>query len=83
MSNSNQTKCKPYFCAVQFKERKPYSPPPKPYARQLTVSYLNQSGNSVPFIRLCGKWLEYAGFSIDNKVKITIEDNLLIVEPVK
>ena len=57
---------------------------PKPHIRQLTVSYMYQSGKfSVPFIRLCGKWLEDAGFAVDNKVKITVKDNLLIVEAVK
>ena len=55
-----------------------------PYFRQLTVSYMYQSGKfSVPFIRLCGKWLEDAGFSVEDKVKITVKDNLLILEPVK
>ena len=29
-----------------------------PYARQLTVSYMYQSGKfEVPFIRICGKWV--------------------------
>ena len=58
----------------------------KPYARKLTVSYSYQSGKgSVPFIRLCGKWLEKAGFSVKDKVKvkITVKDNLLILEPVR
>jgi len=56
----------------------------KPYARQLTVSYMYQSGKfEVPFIRICGKWLKDAGFSVDDKVKITVNDNLLILETVK
>ena len=56
----------------------------KPYARQLSVSYMYQSGKfEVPFIRLCGKWLEDAGFSVDNKVRVTVKDNLLILEAVK
>ena len=86
MFQSNQYKVKPYPCAVSIKEvfRKPYCPPSKPYARQLTVSYMHQSGKfRVPFIRICGKWLEDAGFSVDNKVKITVKDDLLILEPVK
>ena len=55
----------------------------KPDSRQLTVSYLYQLNSAVPFIRLCGKWLKDAGFSIDDKVVVTIKDNLLILEPVK
>ena len=56
----------------------------KPYARQLTVSYMYQSGKyEVPFIRICGKWLEDAGFSVNNKVRVIVEDNLLILETVK
>ena len=39
MFQSNQSECKPYACAVKEFERKPYSPPPRPYIRQLTVSY--------------------------------------------
>ena len=56
----------------------------KPYARQLTVSYMYQSGKfEVPFIRICGKWLKDAGFSVDDKVRVIVEDNLLILETVK
>jgi len=55
----------------------------EPYNRQLTVSYLHQLNGSVPFIRLCGKWLKDAGFSVDDKVKVTVKDNLLVLEPVK
>ena len=56
----------------------------KPYARQITVSYRYQSGKfEVPFIRICGKWLEDAGFSVNNKVKVIVNDNLLILETVK
>jgi hypothetical protein len=55
----------------------------KPYSRQLTVSYLYQLNGTVPFIRLCGKCLKGAGFSIEDKVKVTVKDNLLVLEPVK
>jgi len=80
MYQSNQSNCKPYACAVKELERKPYSPPPRPYSRQLTVSYLS---HSVPFIRLCGKWLKDAGFSVNDKVKVTVEDDLLLLELMK
>ena len=80
----NQSECKPYVCAEKEFQRKPYCPPPRPYTRQLTVSCLFQSNNvNVPFIRLCGKWLKDAGFSIDDKVRVTVKDNLLVLEPVK
>ena len=55
----------------------------EPYSRQLTVSYLYQLNCAVPFIRLCGKWLEEAGFSIEDKVNVTVRDNLLMIEPAK
>jgi len=55
----------------------------EPYSRQLTVSYLHQFNGSVPFIRLCGKWLSDAGFSVDDKVNVTVKNNLLVIEPVK
>ena len=84
MYQFNQSKCKPYACNVKEFQRKPYCPPPRPYSRQLTVSYLSNSNSlNVPFIRLCGKWLKDAGFSIDDKIKVTVKDNLLVLEPVK
>jgi len=55
----------------------------KLHSRQLTVSYLHQSNGSVPFIRLCGKWLKDAGFCVEDKIKVTVKDNLLVLEPVK
>jgi len=84
MYQFNQSKCKPYACAVREYQRKPYCPPPRPYSRQLTVSYLSHSNSvHVPFIRLCGKWLKDAGFSVTDKVNVTVKDNLLVLEPVK
>jgi hypothetical protein len=84
MYQFNQSKCKPYVCTVKEVQRKPYCPLPRPYTRQLTISYLSQSNNvNVPFIRLCGKWLEDAGFSVDDKIKITVKDKLLVLEAVK
>jgi len=84
MFNFNQPKCKPYACSVKEFHRKPYCPPQRPYTRQLTVSYLFDSNNvNVPFIRLCGKWLKDAGFSVTDKVKVTVKDNLLVLETVK
>ena len=55
----------------------------EPYSRQLTVSYLHQLDSAVPFIRLCGKWLKEAGFSVDDKVNVIVKNNLLVIEPVK
>ena len=84
MYQFNQSECKLYACAVKEFQRKPYCPPQRPYARQLTVSYLFDSNNvNVPFIRLCGKWLKDAGFSVNDKIKVIVKDNLLVLEPVK
>ena len=82
---SSQSNAKLYsYAASKEVLRKPYCPPSKPYIRKLTVSYLYQSGKSyVPFIRLCGKWLNDAVFSVHDKVKVTVKDNLLILAPVK
>jgi len=43
----------------------------------------NSNNVNVPFIRLCGKWLKDAGFSVTDKVKVTVKDNLLVLEAVK
>ena len=55
----------------------------EPYSRRLTVTHLHQCNSTVPFIRLCGKWLKDAGFSITDKVNVTVKDNLLVLEPAK
>lgn len=36
----------------------------------------------VPFLKLSGKWLEDAGFSISSNVSIIVKDNLLIIKPI-
>jgi len=34
-----------------------------------------------PWIRLAGRWLEQAGFAIDSRVRIQIEEGKLIITP--
>jgi len=36
----------------------------------------------VPWIRLAGRWLEHAGFAIDARVRIQIENGRLVITPV-
>ncbi|MBQ7563262.1 MAG: SymE family type I addiction module toxin [Lachnospiraceae bacterium] len=36
---------------------------------------------SIPMIRLCGKWLSDAGFSIGDYVSVSCEDGKLIITP--
>lgn len=38
-----------------------------------------RSGQPVPWIRMKGKWLEQAGFSIDTPVKIRVMDGCLVL----
>ena len=84
MYQFNQSKCKSYACGVKAYQRKPYYSPLRPYTRQLTVSYVYDSNNvNVPFIRLCGKWLKDAGFSTNDKIKVTVKDDMLVLELVK
>ncbi|MCC8154029.1 MAG: hypothetical protein LIP01_07350, partial [Tannerellaceae bacterium] len=53
------------------------------YMRTLTISSQELPyGKSVPFIRLLGLWLEDAGFPINSKVDVLVDDNLLIIKPV-
>ncbi len=58
------------------------------HLRQLTVSSQTvPSGSSnnglkdIPFLRLTGVWLDEAGFRIDSKVDIIVDNNLLIIKP--
>ncbi len=51
------------------------------HVRQLTVSYLYQSGRpDIPFIRLHGKWLKDAGFLPFDQISVTIEQKKLVIE---
>ena len=84
MFYSNQSKSKPYACDVNEFQRKPYCPPPRPYTRNLKVYYAYQSGDfHKPFISLSGKWLEDAGFTVGDKICVTVKDNQLVIDPVK
>ena len=81
----NQSECKPYACTVEeFQRRKPYCPTPRPYTRNLKVYYAYQSGNfHKPFIGLSGKWLKDAGFTVGDKICVTVKDSQLVIEPAK
>ncbi len=86
MCQTNQSEEKLYPGAKPFKEvqRKPYCPIPQPYIRNLKVYYAYQSGNfHKPLISLSGKWLNDAGFSVGDKICVTIKNNQLVIEPAK
>ena len=49
----------------------------QPFYRQSRIkSYGNRI---VPELRLCGNWLEKAGFSPENYVSVTVMDGLLVI----
>lgn len=50
---------------------------------KLQSLHRNYNYKPVPFLRLSGKWLQQAGFSIDTTVTVTVEDNLLIIQPIE
>ena len=62
--------------------------PKKVPVRRLTVSSQSVTSQSsanglknIPFLRLTGVWLDEAGFRIDSKVDIIVDNNLLIIKP--
>jgi len=56
----------------------------EPHTRQLTISYVHHRNNNiVPYIRLSGKWLDEADFPIYGKVNVVVENNRLVIEPVR
>jgi hypothetical protein len=58
--------------------------PSENHIRQLTVSYLYQSGRpDIPFIRLCGKWLKDAGFLPFDQISVKVENQKLVIEMAK
>ena len=48
----------------------------QPFYRQSQTNYGNKK---VPELRLCGNWLEKAGFSPENYVSVTVMDGLLVI----
>ena len=48
----------------------------QPFYRQSRTSC---SHKKVPELRLCGNWLEKAGFSPENYVSVTVMDGLLVI----
>ena len=66
----------------------PQQPPParKPSnkSRRLTVSYArtDERGIRVPNLRLCGRWLQAAGFVIGRHVKIEGNEGRMTIEQV-
>ena len=48
----------------------------QPFYRQ---SQTNYGHKKVPELRLCGNWLEKAGFSPENYVSVTVMDGLLVI----
>jgi toxic protein SymE len=59
--------------------RKPSNKP-----RRLTVGYASTDtpGVSVPYLRLCGRWLQEAGFVIGRHVKIEVNEARMTIEQV-
>lgn len=53
--------------------------------RKLKVysSYRSNDKKAVPEIRLIGQWIEASGFEIGTPVKVTVREELLIIEPLK
>jgi toxic protein SymE len=51
-------------------------------SRRLTVSYCAVSGceGSAPYIRLLGRWLEQAGFTIGTKVDVSVAPGRLVID---
>ena len=53
-------------------------------SRRLAVSYYvtDKPGVRVPYMRLCGRWLQDAGFVIGRHVKIEVGEGRLTIEQV-
>ncbi len=75
---------------VQANEIVNENPDPVVHLRRLTVSalYIPYQGRFMwgkgkihPFLRLKGRWLEKAGFTIQSQVEVIVKDNLLIIRP--
>ena len=66
------------------------SPPMKP--RRLKVSYMKSESRSTepypprladrPYVRLCGRWLDEAGFAIGRDIRVEVSAGRLVLEVV-
>lgn len=54
-----------------------------PRKLKIYSSYRSKDKRAVPEIRLIGQWIEALGFEIGSPVKITVREQLLIIEPLK
>ncbi len=54
---------------------------PFPYVRYSTIQPPFQFWHSGPRIKLEGKWLEEAGFCSNWRIKVTVHEGKLIIEP--
>ncbi|MBV4357599.1 SymE family type I addiction module toxin [Pinibacter aurantiacus] len=63
---------------------KPKRQPKEPSnIRRLKISsfiFVNKTNSTFPYLRLCGKWLQQAGFLPEHYVNITVSENKLIIE---
>ena len=50
-----------------------------PFYRQSQANCCYKSYKIVPELRLCGNWLEQAGFLPENYVSVTVMDRLLVI----
>jgi len=66
-----------------------HNPSAKP--RRLKVGYFypdsrasrsNAQSLPMPFLRLCGRWLDDAGFTIGRNVRVEVNEGRLMIEPV-
>ena len=51
----------------------------QPLYRQSQTNCCYKSYNKVPVLRLCGQWLEKAGFLPENYVNVTVMNGLLVI----
>ena len=54
-----------------------------PFSRESKSNHFNPKRKIVPELRLCGNWLENAGFSPTNYVSVTVMDKLLIIRSIE
>jgi len=50
-----------------------------PFYRQSQTNCCYKGYKKVPVLRLCGQWLEKAGFLPENYVSVTVMDGLLVI----
>ena len=60
------------------------APAPRKKVRRLIVGYhsTGKPGVDLPYLRICGRWLQDAGFVVGRYVNVEVDEGRLVIEQI-